>query len=113
MQKTLEQYDLDIADLERKLVELDFDMRVETASDISAQLQRARRTHASLTTTVHVKTLALGVDARNDLRQLMTSKFLQLRMNARALKIRIRQRLQERKFELERVVECYRNTANG
>lgn len=92
---------------------LDFDMRVETAADIGARLQSTRKKQSSLEAAIRTKILALGIDERNDLRQLMTSRFLQLRMNARALKMRLRERLRERKFELELLERCYRNTANG
>lgn len=113
LHKTVDQYNEDIEDLERRLVELDFDMRVETATELGARLQKIRQKQSTLAATIRTKTLALGVDARNDLRLLTTSKFLQLRMNARALKIRIRERLRERKFEVERFETCYRNSANG
>ncbi len=63
--------------------------------------------------TIKLKLTQLGVQDRQDYENLKTDKFLQLRMNARALKMRIRQRLRERKFELERLERTYRNAVNG
>jgi hypothetical protein len=40
-------------------------------------------------------------------------KYLQATLNARALKIRIRERVRHRKFEIERLERSYRNTING
>ncbi|KAJ3714473.1 hypothetical protein C8R42DRAFT_591231, partial [Lentinula raphanica] len=50
----------------------------------------------------------LGVDAKHQLRSLISSPFLMKKMNARALKIRIRERLRSRKFELDRLERSYR-----
>ncbi|KAJ3725332.1 hypothetical protein C8R42DRAFT_575807 [Lentinula raphanica] len=54
------------------------------------------------------KESALGVDAKHQLRTLIKSPFLTKKMNARALKIRIRERLRSRKFELDRLERSYR-----
>ncbi|EPQ50190.1 hypothetical protein GLOTRDRAFT_50923 [Gloeophyllum trabeum ATCC 11539] len=54
----------------------------------------------------------LGVDGRADLQRLRNSKYLTHRLNALALKKRLRERLRQRKFELERVERAYRNLAN-
>lgn len=59
------------------------------------------------------KKAALGVEARTLLTDISTSDYLRLRMNARALKQRIRDRLRHRKFELERLERAYRVTVNG
>ncbi|RDB18751.1 hypothetical protein Hypma_014627 [Hypsizygus marmoreus] len=55
----------------------------------------------------------LGVNGRANLKNLEKNKFLQARMNALALKQRIRARLRERKFELERLERAYRHTQSS
>ncbi len=62
---------------------------------------------------IRKKVEELGVDELSDFQSLLNSKFLQLRMNARALKMRIRQRLRDRKFELDRLERSYRTAVNG
>jgi hypothetical protein len=47
------------------------------------------------------------------LQKLKADIFLQIRMNARALKTRIRDRLRQRKFEIERLERSYRHAVNG
>lgn len=56
---------------------------------------------------------SLGVDERNALRHLVNSPFLTKRLNARALKTRIRERLRSRKFELDRLERSYRKQRSG
>ncbi|KAE9383043.1 hypothetical protein BT96DRAFT_770065, partial [Gymnopus androsaceus JB14] len=51
---------------------------------------------------------ALGVTARQQLQHLIKSPFLTKKMNARALKTRIRERLRSRKFELDRLERSFR-----
>ncbi|OJA11301.1 hypothetical protein AZE42_09658 [Rhizopogon vesiculosus] len=45
-------------------------------------------------------------------KKLKKNVYLQVRMNAHALKIRLRNRLRQRKFELEKLERSYRNTVN-
>lgn len=54
----------------------------------------------------------LSVDGRLNLKKLVNDDFLRLRMNALALKQRIRDRLRNRKFELENLERAYRKTVN-
>ncbi|KAJ7821848.1 hypothetical protein B0H13DRAFT_2241700 [Mycena leptocephala] len=53
--------------------------------------------------TLRAKEAALGVADKQMLRHLLKSEYIRCRMNARALKYRIREKLRGRKFELERV----------
>lgn len=55
----------------------------------------------------------LGIDGRTNLKKVMNNKFLQAKMNAQALKQRIRARLCERKFELSRLERAYRHTKSN
>ncbi|KAJ7708199.1 hypothetical protein B0H17DRAFT_1156047 [Mycena rosella] len=58
------------------------------------------------------KEAALGVSQRQALHTLATSQYLRLRMNARALKRRLRDRLRSRKFELDKVERSFRRLVN-
>ena len=55
----------------------------------------------------------LGIKGQANLKKLVNNKFLQARMNAWALKHRIRARLQSQKFELTRLERAYRHTTSN
>jgi predicted nucleic acid-binding Zn-ribbon protein len=55
----------------------------------------------------------LGIDGRQSLIKLKNNKFLQLRVNALALKSQIHKRLRDRKFELDRLERAYRQTTSN
>lgn len=55
----------------------------------------------------------LGVDAKHQLWTLLKSPFLAKQMNTCALKIRICERLQLRKFELDRLERSYHKQQSG
>jgi hypothetical protein len=76
-------------------------------------LEEARAKASRIQESFRRKKQALGIDGRLNLQQLTNDTFLRLRMNARALKKRIRDRLRLRKFELERLERAYRHTSNG
>jgi hypothetical protein len=80
---------------------------------LSEQLKSTRAQIAKVSAVLDRKVAALGVSEKEDLRKLVNSAFLRIRMNARALKQRIRDRLRQRKFELERLERSYRHTVNG
>lgn len=82
---------------------------IETQEKLTAAHQ------VRIETEEHVKLLRdrLGVDGRLNLTRLINDRYLQRRMNARNLRMRILQRLRERKFELERMQHSYRNVLNG
>jgi vacuolar-type H+-ATPase subunit E/Vma4 len=82
-------------------------------TEFTMLLDEARVKASRIRTTLQRKQEALGVDAQLDLQQLTNNAFLRLRMNARALKQRIRDRLRQRKFELERLERAYRVSTNG
>ncbi|KAJ7895431.1 hypothetical protein B0H13DRAFT_1624347, partial [Mycena leptocephala] len=58
------------------------------------------------------KEAALGVDEQQDLHELVSSEYMRIRMNARALKIRLQLRLHARKFELDPVERALRRLVN-
>jgi hypothetical protein len=83
------------------------------STNIPQQLEDSRAQHARITDSLRRKRAALGVDERAHLVSLRRSAFLRIRMNACALKHRIRDRLRQRKFELEKLERAYRHTVNG
>lgn len=83
------------------------------ATDIPTQLDDAREKCTSISQVICRKKAVLGINELESLAELSRSPFLQLRLNARALKKRIRDRLRHRKFELERLERSYRYNMNG
>lgn len=82
-------------------------------SELSLQLDEARGHLASLEKGMRQKRAVLGVDDQVDLQRLQQDAFLRIRMNALALKERVRDRLRQRKFEIEKLERHYRHTTNG
>lgn len=77
------------------------------------QLNQSRRHLQQLETSRHRKFDALGIAESNELNSLKNNAFLRTRMNALAIKVRLRDKLRQRKFELERLERSYRRTATG
>ncbi|OAX32637.1 hypothetical protein K503DRAFT_794704 [Rhizopogon vinicolor AM-OR11-026] len=100
LEKTLESHQTVIHDLECRLL----NNNVDDASTFNIQLNDARAQYA--------RRAALGISQCVDLQQLKKNAYLQVRMNAHALKARLRDRLQQQKFELEKLKRSYRNTVN-
>jgi hypothetical protein len=82
-------------------------------TDVPQQLEDSRAQHARIVDSLRRKRAALGVEEHAHLTLLRQNKFLRIRMNARSLKHRIRDRLRQRKFELEKLERAYRHTVNG
>ncbi|KAJ7774176.1 hypothetical protein DFH07DRAFT_865935 [Mycena maculata] len=61
---------------------------------------------------LRLKESALGVGEHQALKRLSTNHYIHLRMNARALKRRLRDRLRARKFELDKVERSFRRLVN-
>lgn len=108
LQKSQASYDDTIRQLEAQLVEGSGDPQ-----HLDMRLGELRAQRTKIIAAIHRKRSALGVNERVQLSQLSRSKFLQLRMNARALKQRLRDRLRQRKFELDRLERSYRQTASS
>ena len=81
--------------------------------EIHDEIQALRLRREALEARLKKCKSALGVDGRQNLAKLVNNEYLKLRMNARAIKTRLLQRLQKRKFELERLEKSYRNVMNG
>ncbi|KAF5374692.1 hypothetical protein D9615_008922 [Tricholomella constricta] len=74
-------------------------------ADLRTQLEHAEAA-------IRSKERALGVDERAELRRLAGNPFIAARMNARALKMRLREKLGARKFEMDRVERSFRKQVN-
>ena len=109
LEKTVESYQHHVDKLEMDLV----NDCVSDIIDYNLQLTAARGSLSKATHALEQKKNALGVSAQTDLYLLRNNKWLQSQTNAQALKIRIRERLRQRKFELERLERSYRGSSNG
>ena len=97
----------EIAGVSRKLMR---NVSVEKLEELIETRLHLTEHKAGIDTQVDSKRNALGVSERQDLRLLINDKYLQTRMKALAVKERLRARVQDRKFELERVDKAYSNT---
>lgn len=111
LRKTMELNDENIRALESKLL-TDIHEAFDT-NDVPQQLANAQASRSRMLEALRRKHEALGVDERESLANATRSEYVRLRMNARALKRRIRDRLRQRKFELERLEYAYRQMVNG
>ncbi|KII83586.1 hypothetical protein PLICRDRAFT_119196 [Plicaturopsis crispa FD-325 SS-3] len=80
--------------------------------DIARELSDIRQKRSAISANIRGRIGALGTTDRANLHRLATNEYVRVRMNARALKKRIRDRLRQRKFELERLEREYRHTVN-
>ena len=81
--------------------------------NISVELTDCQHTTARLSKLIRAKRSSLGVSDKSRISQLKNNEFLRVKLNARAVKNRLRDRLRHRKFELERLERSYRQTMNG
>ncbi|KIJ05044.1 hypothetical protein PAXINDRAFT_21677 [Paxillus involutus ATCC 200175] len=77
------------------------------------EIADARSQHNNLLETLRRRQEGLSVTGRAKLVALQGNVFLQVHMNALAVKTRIRDRLRQHKFELERIEQAYRQTIKG
>jgi hypothetical protein len=107
---------LDISQVEKEELETglmgDWVNEGHDVTELALQLESARNKVHNLETALRKKKEVLGVDDKANLKKLMNNAYLRVRMNALALKTRIRDRLRQRKFELERMERSYRNSIN-
>ncbi|KAJ6581299.1 hypothetical protein B0H19DRAFT_1251527 [Mycena capillaripes] len=94
-----------VRSLEDVIVEGDWD--VADIEITTRDLQVAKEKRSKYEVVLCRKESALGVDEQRTLRHLVNSPYIQARMNARTLKFCLREKLQTRKFELERVTATY------
>ncbi|KAJ7663695.1 hypothetical protein B0H14DRAFT_2658723, partial [Mycena olivaceomarginata] len=74
----------------------------------SGEFREAEEALAKVQANLQRKEAALGVTKHAELQELVKSEYMRLRMNAHALKLRLRERLRARKFEKDIVERTYR-----
>ncbi|RDB19557.1 hypothetical protein Hypma_013352 [Hypsizygus marmoreus] len=80
--------------------------------DAEMHLDGARTALERASVNVLAKERALGVDSHAELLRLVNSPFIAARMNARAVKTRLREKLRARKFELDRLEHSFHKQVN-
>ena len=80
---------------------------------ISIELTDSQHTITRLSKLIRAKRGSLGVSAKSRIQQLRDNEFLRVKLNAHAIKTRLRDWLRHHKFELERLERSYRQTING
>lgn len=113
LRRMVDSYGQEIEALEAQLLAHGGITAQDSFTDLAEQLEMTRRKRKLFQDRIRRAMDALGIDERHNLQTLIKDKFLGLRMNARAVKHRLMQRLQGRKFELERIEKTYRNVMNG
>jgi len=83
-----------------------------TAFDVQDLMEDVEKQCSNAKKSVAKKREKLSIDGRLNLQRLIDNEFLQMRMNALALKQRIRDKLRYRKFELDNLVRSYQKTSN-
>ena len=109
--KTLEEHKQDVSELQTMLESGDY-ANGFSANEIQILLEEAQQQAKGIQNSILSKRSKLSIDGRLNLTKLMDNVFLKNRMNALALKQRIRDRLCQRKFELEILERAYRKTIN-
>jgi hypothetical protein len=81
--------------------------------DVELQLSEYRSKCKRIADIIQKRKCSLGVSDLTNLQGLRNNAYLRIRMNARAVKMRLRDRLRCRKFEIEKLERSYRRTVNG
>lgn len=105
-----------IDDLKQEEDDLDarfFSSDARSIEELTAERARVRDARKRYEREYENKWKGLGLVDRAKLDELKGSEFLRLRMNALALKTRLRDYLRERKDEIERLERSYRTAVNG
>lgn len=104
-----------LADSVKRLEQVITDLSAEPYEVASAELEleplreKLEKTRKLLIN----KERAMGVEGRLQYQHLASSPFITHRMNARALKLRLRQKLRSRKFERDRLERSFRRQMNS
>ncbi len=110
--KNVENYKAQI-DEYRTMIELENYENGLDITDIQPLLEENEIALKKIRKSIQNKRLKLSVDDKVNLKSMLGNEFLRKRINALALKERIRERLRQRKFELENLERAYRKTANN
>jgi hypothetical protein len=111
LQKSLDVYQKTMRDLESQL--LSAGLHSAGSGNPAQEHEEVRAQYSLISQSLRRKKAALGVSEQAELRQLINSDFLRIQMNARALKTKLRDRLRQRKFEIELLERSYRHTSNS
>ncbi|KIK14542.1 hypothetical protein PISMIDRAFT_116847, partial [Pisolithus microcarpus 441] len=106
-QKSLENYETRLEELEKDLLHGASDM-----TSLNIQLAECHQKVKSFKQALQKQKATLGVNGLADLATLQSNSYLQLSMHALAIQTRIRDRLHQRKFELERLERSYHQTVS-
>ncbi|KAF5374423.1 hypothetical protein D9757_011832 [Collybiopsis confluens] len=100
LQKACDTLRQQISGLENTVTDISAEMYrvVEAESELEQLRPKLQQIELELTQ----QEQALGVEGRSSYHHLVSSPYIQLRMNARALMMRLREKLRARKFELDR-----------
>ncbi|KZS89187.1 hypothetical protein SISNIDRAFT_395865, partial [Sistotremastrum niveocremeum HHB9708] len=98
----------DLRDQEIELLD-DSDAEDEQRADVLSKLERATKQLERAEKAVRNKEASLGLDAQAHLQKMKHSKYITVRANCRAVKYRLRARLRQRKYELQRIEKLCRN----
>ncbi|KAG1772840.1 hypothetical protein EV702DRAFT_976390 [Suillus placidus] len=109
LEKTLQAQEASIHELEMQLLSV----RVPNIGEVNLQLVDARSRYKKTADTLRRRRAALGMEDKVNLEKMKKDTYLTVRLNALAIKTRIRDRLRQRKFELERLERSYRATVNA
>ncbi|KAG1860952.1 hypothetical protein F4604DRAFT_1882527 [Suillus subluteus] len=108
LEKMLQAQEASIHELEMQLLSV----RVPNIGEVNLQLVDARSRYKKTADTLRHRRAALGTEDKVNLEKMKKDIYLTVRLNARAIKTRIRDRLRQRKFELETLERSYRATVN-
>jgi hypothetical protein len=109
LEKTLDAHDTSVRELEVQL----HGGRVNDMVELNLQLVDAHSRRTKVADTLRRRRAALGIGDKAELEKMKKDVYLTVRLNARAVKTRIRDRLRQRKFELERLERSYRASINS
>jgi hypothetical protein len=110
LQHNLETFQAEVQDLEAQLLG---PRHMADSVEFTIQLNECRAKCNRFTLAIQRHRKALGVDDRLKLERLKNNVYLRIRMNALAVKHRLRGRIRQRKFEIEKLERAYRRTVNG
>ncbi|PPQ72968.1 hypothetical protein CVT26_014513 [Gymnopilus dilepis] len=111
LRENVKDYSIEIAALEDTIITGTF-IPGMIALEAQAHIQELKQKSKASAKAIEEKTTKLSLADQKNLKRLLGNDFLRTRMNALAVKQRIRERLRHRKYELESFGSSYRNTVN-
>lgn len=102
-----------VSDLDKKLLAVPEQDSLETIVELSAERSRLMGKKTRFEHSINSETSKMGVAEREQLTKKGKIEFITYRINAYALLIRVRSRMQDRRFEMDRLERSYRTAVNG